>query len=407
MLTPLVEPPGLRSQVFNFLRGNRNTTFNSHSWGGKYENSLQGSNAVWLGGTIGSASGDNGVSRPITPADFASSLISSVSCRARLKPNIYAFAYLIMNNSRRILTCFSEDLKMQDLNKAIEGIIEAVKSTEEGKEVYVMAGSDKLIALVEKCNENKELKELMLQKGVDLVFLHSMNCVNESYSDVPDVIDRVVEAPEFLKHQDEPNIYVQSSKMNGVSEGKISPFILADELVILPWNGIAPGFASIYDPYYIQLLDQKNEKIRRLVNEFEQKIGPKANSDEVAVLDATEIVPDYNDFINDLRAKNAKAVAITTCHSGSVCGVGDASIPELIKTVKAEFGIDCYGAPVNGQPATSRYPSGNAAIDAGLKMVNTFPELLVEKMLRYIHLGLNSNDLANRIYTPVADEMSA
>jgi hypothetical protein len=400
MQTQVVEPAGLRSCVFNFLRTNR------RSWDAKYRD-LEGSKAVWLGGTIGSTSKVDGVSQPITPAEFTNELIRTVKCyRRSLRSNIYAFAYLTMNDSRRILTCFSEDLRIEDLDKAIEGITEAVKSAEFGKEVYVLAGSDKLIALVKKCNENKELRNLMLERGVDLVFLHSMKCVNESGSGIPDIINRAVEAPKLLKHQDEVNIYVQSNKMIGVNEIEISQLILADELVILPWNGIEPGFASKYDPYYIKLRDQRDQKIKRLTTEFDEKIGPPANSNTVEVLDVTDIVPDYNDFLSGLKARGAKVLVIKTCHSGSVCGVGDASVPELIKTVRREFGIDCYGAPINGQPATHRYPSGNTAIDAGLKMVNMFPNLLVEKLRRYIPHNLNPNDLADKIYTPVSDEIS-
>ncbi len=401
MLTQVVEPTGLRSHVFNFLRTNR------PSWDAAYQN-LKGSKAVWLGGTIGSTLKADGVSQPITPAEFTDALINSVRYkhRAQLKSNTYAFAYLTMNDSRRILTCFSEDLRIEDLDKAIEGITEAVKSAEFGKEVYVLAGSDKLIALVKKCNENKELRELMLQRGIDLIFLHSMKCVNEPDSDVPNIIDRAVKAPELLKYQDEVNIYVQSNTMVGVKEVEISQLILADELVILPWNGIEPGFASKYDPYYIKLRDQRDQKIQRLTGEFDEKIGPPANLNTVEVLDVTDIVPDYNDFLSGLKAKGAKVLVIKTCHSGSVCGVGDSSVPELIKTVKREFGIDCYGAPINGQPATHRYPSGNAAIDAGLKMVDMFPDLLVEKLRRYIPYNLDPNALAAKIYAPVSDEIS-
>lgn len=378
---------------------------------------LRGSELVWLGGTIGSIQYPGMLNREqLSREKLSQILISRGDLYSFHRMNIQAreaFAAMVMWRSHDVFRVFSEDMTVDQLNTAVNRMKSAAHMAytieQEGLNgiVYVMTGSDKLEAVVKKANEDEGLKEILVQKKLKLLFLISMDDIGKPGSDVYSVIKQAANAPKMLANSP-PGIYVQSIPNRNIDANLLSPFISADELTILPWDGVSPNFASVHDSYYMVHEASRKAKKDRLIQEFNTYFGePTMSRDEIAYLDVTPIVANYDDFIESLNEREIKVIVFGLCHSGSMCGVGDVSIPKLINDLHKKYGIKhFYGAPINGQPSTMDYPSCHEGKRAGLNVVSMDPEVLIEKLIRTLPMYEDPALLANKIYESVSGEIA-
>ena len=142
-----------------------------------------------------------------------------------------------------------------------------------------------------------------------------------------------------------------NNEVSGVFVAFHGQIIPASEVIKEPFNDQTMNYASIHDSALVEATHRQQSLARQLIARLEQASNAQTAPNSTVEYAANIVRANHQELLDYIDHHDTRAVLLTLYHSGTAnTGAGEMSVAELVRKLREEKGIVCFGVTENGEP---------------------------------------------------------